>query len=96
VTIDPSDSLQVVSNGTRLFLYCEAEGYPVPTIQWFSNDTLIAQQPSLLYRVPTEFSHTTKYTCVGTNNAGNMKNTAKFSVTVMVEGKLYAIYYTIV
>jgi len=85
VTIDPPDSPLVVSVGTRFFLYYIAEGHPVPTIKWYKNNTGIPQQTSQLYLVPTDSPHTTKYTCEGANNAGNMKNTAQATVVVKVE-----------
>ena len=89
VTIDPPDSPHTVSVDTRVFLYCIAEGRPIPTIQWYKNNVLIPEQTSQLYLVPTDSPHTTKYTCEGTNNAGNIKNTARASITVMVESKTF-------
>ncbi|XP_065904619.1 basement membrane-specific heparan sulfate proteoglycan core protein-like isoform X2 [Dysidea avara] len=85
VTIDPPYSPHTVSVGTRVFLYCIAEGRPIPTIKWYKNNFLIPEQTSQLYLVPTDSPHSTKYTCEGINNAGNVKNTASASVTVKVE-----------
>jgi len=88
VSIDPSDSPHTVTVGTRVLLYCIAEGRPIPTIKWYKNNTAIPQQLGPLYPVPTDSPHTTKYTCEGTNYAGNMKNTASASVIVVVESEI--------
>ena len=87
VTIDPSDSPHTVNVETTSLLNCMAEGNPIPTIKWYKNDTLIPQQLGHLFLVPTDFPHTTKYTCEGTNNAGNMWNSARASIVVIVESK---------
>jgi len=87
VTIDPSDSPHTVSVGTTSLLNCMAEGHPIPTIKWYKNNTLIPQQLGQLFLVPTDFLHTTKHTCEGTNNAGNMRNSASASIVVIVESK---------
>jgi len=89
ITIDPLQSPYTVSVGTRLLLYCRADGKPIPTVQWFSgrreaND--IAQLFQQLYLVPTNIPGTRVYTCKGSNNAGNIKQSAKKSITVVVEG----------
>ena len=94
VSIYPSNSLHTVSVGTRLILYCVAKGHPYPTIKWYQNDFLIPQQSQLLL-VPTDFPHTTKYTCEGTNNAGNMRNNARASIVVIVESKNNFILYVV-
>ncbi|XP_065903803.1 basement membrane-specific heparan sulfate proteoglycan core protein-like [Dysidea avara] len=91
VELDPADSPHTVTVGTRLFLYCIAEGHPIPTIKWYKNNTIIPQHLGPLYPVPTNSPHTTKYTCVGTNNAGNMKNTDSASVIVVVENEIETI-----
>ena len=75
----------------RLLLYCEAYGQPVPTVQWYSNNIPaipIAQLFQQLYSVPTDSPHTTVYTCVGRNSAGNMPRKREKSVTVTVQGRL--------
>ena len=51
-------------------------------------NTAIPQQLGPLYLVPSDSPHTTKYTCEGTNYAGNMKNTASASVIVVVESEI--------
>jgi len=84
----PTDSPHTVSVSDTLFLYCIAKGQPIPTIKWYKNNTLILQQLGPLYPVPTDSPHITKYTCEGTNNAGNMKNTASASIIVEVEGTI--------
>ena len=65
-----------------------AEGNPIPVIKWYNNNAAVPQKLGHLYLVPTDSPHTTKYTCEGTNNAGNMKNTARASVVVIVESKM--------
>ena len=86
MTIDPPQSPHVVTVGDRLLLYCIAKGFPIPTIQWYKNNTLIPQQSSPLYLASTDTPGTTVYTCEGKNNAGNMQNVARASITVTVKG----------
>ena len=78
-------------------LYCRARGEPIPTVQWYKggvsfNPNPVYSQPALL--VPTDTPHTTVYTCVGINYAGNKKHTRFTNVTVIVNGKLiYVVVY---
>jgi len=65
-----------------------AEGHPIPSIKWYKNSILIPLNLAHLYLVPTDSPHTTKYTCEGKNTAGNMTNTARASIVVIVDSKL--------
>ena len=78
-------SPHTVDVGERVLLYCIVEGFPIPTIQWYKNHTLIPQQSSQVYLASTDFPSTTVYTCEGKNNAGNMQNIARASITVIVK-----------
>ena len=80
--------------GSVGLLFCKVRGKPTPTVQWYKDG--LAFNPNLSYMqqallVPTDVSHTTVYTCVGVNYAGNKKNTRFANVTVIVEGKQLAI-----
>ena len=87
VAIEPSESPKYVSVDGILRLYCTADGYPHPTVQWYQNDTLIKQRnPAESYLVPTTSNHTTVYTCVASNAIGNTTYTASKNVTVIVQG----------
>ena len=71
-------------------LYCRATGKPIATVQWYKggfpfNPILSKFQQALL--VPTDTPHTTVYTCIGINYAGNKKHTRFANITVIVEGK---------
>ena len=70
--------------GKTLFLYCIAEGFPIPTIHWYKNHTLIPEQASQVYLASTDTPGTTVYTCEGKNNAGSMENKAHANITVIV------------
>ena len=85
ITIDPPQSPHMVNVGERLLLYCIAEGFPIPTVQWYKNHALIPQYSSQVYLASTNTPSTTVYTCEGKNNAGNMQNTARASITVIVK-----------
>ena len=86
VSIYPHGSDYTVSVGNKLFLYCIVEGLPASTtIQWYENNTLIPQQTSTLYEVPTNTPHVMLYSCEARNNAGNMENTAHASITVTIK-----------
>ena len=86
VTIEPlNSSPYMVDVGTKLVLHCIAEGFPVPTIQWYKNDIPIPQESSELYLASTDTPGTTMYSCEGSNNAGNMENTANANITVTVK-----------
>ena len=86
IAIDPTQSPHTVNVGERLILYCTAEGFPIPTIQWYKNNVPILQKPPQSYlAASTNTPGTTVYTCEGKNNAGNMKNTANANITVIVK-----------
>ena len=85
VTLNPPGPKYTVSVGTRLFLYCIAKGLPAPTIRWYENNILIPQQSSPLYLALTDTPKVTLYTCEAKNNAGNMENTARTSISVTVK-----------
>ena len=80
-----NSSPDMVNVGTKLVLHCIAEGFPVPTIQWYKNDILIPQESSKLYLASTDVPGSTLYSCKGKNNAGNIVNTASANITVTVE-----------
>jgi len=89
ITINPS-SEQAVYVGEQLLLHCESHSQPVSMVQWFSNNAPvipIAKRFQQLFSVPTGFPHTTVYTCVGKNNAGNILRSAEKSIKVTVQGK---------
>ena len=90
ITIDPPESPHVVTVGDRLLLYCIAKGFPIPTIQWYENNTPIPQQSSPLYLASTDTPGITVYTCEGKNKAGNMQNIARANITVVVKGTYVA------
>ena len=84
VSLNPPGPKYTVSVGTRLFLYCIAKGLPTPTIRWYENNILIPRQSSPLYVALTDTPKVTVYTCEAKNNAGNMENTARTSISVTV------------
>ena len=81
-------------------LYCRAAGKPIPTVQWYKGSFPFNPIPSYFQQVllvPTDTPHTTVYTCVGINYAGNKKHTRFANITVIVEGKhanLKTLYYS--
>ena len=86
VTVEPlNSSPDMVNVGTKLVLHCIAEGFPVPTIEWYKNDILIPQESSKLYLASTDTPGTATYSCKGRNNAGNVRNTASASITITVK-----------
>ena len=92
VTIEPvNSSPYMVDVGTKLVLHCIAEGFPVPTIQWYKNSIPIPQGSSELYLASTDVPSTTVYSCEGRNKAGNTENTASANITVTVKS-VYCIY----
>ena len=83
VTIEPlNSSPDMVNVGTKLVLHCIAEGFPIPTIQWYKNDIPIPQESSKLYLASTDVQGTATYSCKGMNSAGNIRNTASANITV--------------
>jgi len=96
IAINPSQSPHIIPVGERLFLYCMAEGFPIPTIQWYVNNTSTPLQSSPLYLASSDAPGTTVYTCEGRNNAGNMENVAHANVTVIVKSMwvtdIYVLY----
>ena len=93
VTIDPPQSPYMVNVGKRLLLYCIAEGFPIPTIQWYEDNISIPRQSSQVYLASTAVQGTTVYTCEGRNNAGNKERIARASIIVIVKSMHIAIMY---
>ena len=93
ISISPARSPHMVSVGKTLLLYCIAEGFPIPTIKWYKNHTVIPEQTSQVYLASTDTPGSTVYTCEGENNAGNMKNKAHANITVIVESMYIPILY---
>jgi len=96
VPVDPplvsiaNQSPYVINVGSLGVLYCIATGRPVPTVQWYKGGTPvnpIASPFQQSFIVPTNFSHTTVYTCVGTNYIGGIRHTRSANITVIVKGK---------
>ena len=80
----------MINVGSLGLLYCRAKGKPVPTVQWYKDGTAVNPIPSPFQQsfiVPTDISHTTVYTCMGTNYAGGLKHTRSANITVIVKGK---------
>jgi len=80
----------MINVGDEAVLNCTAEGRPDPTVQWYKDSTAVNPITSSFQQqfiVPTNFSHTTVYTCVGTNVVGGIKHTRFASITVIVKGK---------
>ena len=79
----------MVQVGDQASLWCRGEGLPTPTIQWYKNNEMVYPSANLLLQVlyiPTDSPHTTVYTCIATNNAGNRNQTTKTDVLVNVCG----------
>ena len=55
-------------------------------MQWYINNSPTNHQPPEFYLVPTASAQTTVYTCVATNNAGNITHTVSKDITIIVEG----------
>ena len=71
-------------------LYCRASGKPIPTVQWYKDDIAVNPLSSYyqqVFLVPTDNPHTTVYTCVGINYAGNKKHVRSANITVIVKGE---------
>ena len=91
MVISPSQSPHTVKVGTHLLLYCAAEGLPIPTVQWHSDGVPLHPLQQLyqqIYLVPTDYPHTTAYSCVGRNHVAGIDYAAQANVTVVVvEGR---------
>jgi len=80
----------MIDVGDEAVLDCRAKGRPDPTVQWYKDNTAVNRITSLFLQsfiVPTNFSHTTVYTCVGTNYIGGIKHTRSVNITVIVKVK---------
>ena len=86
----PNESPYIINVGGVATLYCVATGRPTPTVQWYNSDTVVTPIPSLyqeIFIAPTDTPHTTNYTCIGINYAGNRKHMNSATITVIVESK---------
>ena len=94
IIVSPSQSPVRVTVGSHLLLVCTAvKGFPIPDVQWHSEDFPVYPLPQpyqQIYLVPTDFPHTTIYTCVGTTySQGAVTDKLGINVTVIVESKLF-------
>ena len=87
VSIYPHGSNCTVNVGTKLLMYCTANGLPTPTVQWYENNVAIPEETSPLYIAPTNTPHVTLYSCEAKNNAGSIENTAYANIIVTVQSK---------
>jgi len=59
-------------------------------VQWYKGTTpvnYIAQKFHQSYIVPTSHQHSTVYSCIVTNNAGNVTRTVHKSIEVIIQSK---------
>ena len=82
-------------------LVCSASGYPVPTIEWTHNGTLVNEDrvtisPQLITSRPVmstlavsmaAINDSGDYTCIVTSSIGDFQNIAAGPVTVLVQGE---------
>ncbi len=68
-------SYQELKSGKSLYLSLQADGYPLPSYQWFKNGYAIegpeAQQPAYVIDV-VNISHSGTYSCEISNIAGSV------------------------
>ena len=79
----------MVNVGSLGTLHCQAAGKPIPTVQWFKEGVAVNPLPSPFQQallVPTGTPHTTVYTCIGVNHAGNNKHTSSANIIMIVKG----------
>ena len=93
--IDPSHSPQILNIGERIFLYCKALGYPIPTVQWYRGriaEVPIAHRFQQLTSVRADTPGTRVYTCIGRNNAGGIQHSEHKNITVIFKGETSILY----
>lgn len=76
--------------GNVAVVYCQAKGKPIPTVQWYNGNRAVNPLPMYFQQallVPTNTPHTTVYTCVSINYAGNKRYKRSASITVIVKGR---------
>ena len=75
--------------GDQASLWCRAQGLPAPTVHWYKDNVAISHSADLLLQVlyiPTKAPHTTVYTCIARNTAGEVNQTTNTTVLVNVCG----------
>ena len=81
VHITPSKSPYITAVGPDFLLHCLADGNPSPTVQWYKNGqpftTMSLKSFQDAYVPRSSSSDSALYECVGTNNAGNIKEQRK-------------------
>ena len=82
----------MINVGSVEVVYCQADGKPIPTVQWYKGGTPVTPLSSNFLLIPTDSPHTTVYTCEGVNYAGNKKHVGIANITVIVKGNLQAMY----
>ncbi|XP_065904077.1 hemicentin-1-like [Dysidea avara] len=82
VSILPAKSLLRVKVGDQLSLYCRATGLPNPTLQWYEGSQPANSIEEQVLDIPTNFPHTTAYTCIANNTIG----TTAVNITIIIEG----------
>jgi len=85
----------MINVGSLGILHCRAKGRPIPTVQWYKDGIAVNPFASIFQQsfvVPTNISHTTVYTCVGINYAGNIEHTKSVNITVIIKGNCINIF----
>lgn len=85
----PQPPNEVIYVGKTRKITCTAEGFPVPTVQWYEDNKLVHSStlPFSTLEITTNITRMVTYTCIATNNAGNKTHTSELIITVEVKGR---------
>jgi len=91
ITINPAVSNYTVDVRSFTFIFCRADGVPIPLVQWYTNGAPVipvSQQVQQFITVPTTHAHVAVYTC----KASNTIDSKESSITVIVKGRYVCTY----
>jgi hypothetical protein len=58
--------------GENINLYCAVTGWPIPTVQWLNNDSIVISNSSVLQLRNASLHDAGNYTCIAYNSGGRL------------------------
>jgi len=89
ITINPAVENYTVDVRSFSFIFCKADGVPIPDVEWFTSGASVlrlSQRVQQYITVSTAHAHVAVYTCRASNTIAGKKSVIEKNITVIVQG----------